>query len=114
VNVTTCPINPPGHDWQNGLTCRWCDATRTAAEAILSGLASRRGGDEDSARALLDTHRTENLTEGIDALSKWLPSVSTNLLPGLRWAIGVLTSVRDNLPVSNPTEADATAGGEGE
>ncbi|MBZ6290327.1 hypothetical protein KVH30_01915 [Streptomyces olivaceus] len=51
--AATCPTNPPGHDWQNGLTCRWCQATRTPAEAILSGLASRRGGDETSAEKLV-------------------------------------------------------------
>lgn len=53
MNAAACPVNPPGHDWQNGLSCRWCAATRTAEEAIVSGLASRRGGDEESARRLL-------------------------------------------------------------
>jgi hypothetical protein len=60
--------------------------------------------DVAHAEQLVDAHRTETLTEGIDALSKWLPSLNPKLLPGLRWAIGVLTSVRDNLPASNPTE----------
>lgn len=57
MSDAVCPVNRLHHDWQNGLTCRWCSATRTPAEAIVSGLASRRGGDEDSARALLDAHR---------------------------------------------------------
>lgn len=63
-----CPINPPGHDWANGLVCRWCDATRTVGEAIVEGLASRRGGDERSARVLLDAHRAEVLAE----VTAWL------------------------------------------
>lgn len=63
MTATICPINPPGHDWQNGLDCRWCDATRTPEEAILSGLASRRGGDSASARALLDAYTTTLLAE---------------------------------------------------
>jgi hypothetical protein len=55
--------NNPWHDW-DGLTCRWCDATRTPAEAIVSGLASRRGGTEDAAKALLDAHHAEQRREG--------------------------------------------------
>ncbi|MEU9333194.1 hypothetical protein AB0D49_08510 [Streptomyces sp. NPDC048290] len=58
---TVCLINPPGHDWANALACRWCASTRSAGEAIVSGLSSRRGGDENSARALLDAHRAEVL-----------------------------------------------------
>lgn len=57
--AATCPTNPPGHDWGNGLACRWCQATRTPAEAILSGLASRRGGDETSAQKLVDALTAE-------------------------------------------------------
>jgi hypothetical protein len=64
VNAAICPLNPPGHDWRNGLVCYWCRATRTPAEAIVSGLASRRGGDEDSARRLLDAYRAESFAEG--------------------------------------------------
>jgi hypothetical protein len=56
--------NSPWHEWGNGLTCRWCDATRTAGEAIVSLLASRRGGTEDAAKALLDAHRAEGRREG--------------------------------------------------
>ena len=59
ASAATCPTNPPGHDWQNGLTCRWCQAARTAAEAIVSGLASRRGGDETSAQKLVDALSAE-------------------------------------------------------
>lgn len=57
MTYTDCPNHPPGHVWDNGLSCRWCDATRTPEEAILSGLASRRGGTRDSARTLLDAYR---------------------------------------------------------
>lgn len=59
MSTSICPNHPPGHVWDNGLACRWCDATRTPGEAIVSGLASRRGGDRDSARALLDAYRAE-------------------------------------------------------
>lgn len=64
MTAETCPVNPPGHDWDNGLTCRWCEATRTAAEAIVSGLASRRGGDEESALRLLAAFRAEDRPAG--------------------------------------------------
>lgn len=66
MTATVCPINPPGHDWQNGLSCHWCDATRTPGEAIVSGLASRRGGTLDGARELLDAYRAEILTGAAD------------------------------------------------
>ncbi|MDX2841450.1 hypothetical protein PV377_21160 [Streptomyces ipomoeae] len=68
MNTTVCPNNPPGHDWDNGLTCRWCDATRTPGEAIVSGLASRRGGTKEAAKALLDAHRAEVLREALEAV----------------------------------------------
>lgn len=57
-----------GHDWNNSLVCRLCPATRTPEEAILAGLASRRGGDEASARTLLDAYRIGVLTE----VTAWL------------------------------------------
>ena len=60
-----CPF---GHDWDNSLVCRLCPATRTPEEAILSGLASRRGGSETSARTLLDAYRIGVLTE----VTAWL------------------------------------------
>ncbi len=63
MSATVCPINPPGHDWQNGLTCNWCRTTRTVTEAILSQLSSRRGGTPADARKLLDAYRAEVLTE---------------------------------------------------
>ncbi|WP_405960751.1 hypothetical protein OG235_27690 [Streptomyces sp. NBC_00024] len=63
MNATVCPINPPGHDWQAGLACRWCDATRTPSEAVLSGLASVRGWSREAARAVRDAHRAEVLAE---------------------------------------------------
>jgi hypothetical protein len=63
-----CPINPPGHDWQNSLTCRWCDATRTPGQAIVSGLASRRGGTEGSAQALLDADRANLLHQAAESV----------------------------------------------
>jgi hypothetical protein len=68
MSYTDCPNHPPGHVWDNGLTCRWCDATRTPEEAILSGLASRRGGTADSARILLDAYRAGVLAE----VTAWL------------------------------------------
>ncbi|MFF7837619.1 hypothetical protein ACFZC6_02100 [Streptomyces ossamyceticus] len=57
-----CPVNPIGHEW-DGLGCRWCPATRTAGEAIVSGLAGRRGGTLDGARKLLDSYRAEVTVE---------------------------------------------------
>ena len=60
-----CPVNPIGHEW-DGLGCSWCPATRTPAEAIVSGLASRRGGDRGNARTLLDAYRAEALREAAD------------------------------------------------
>jgi hypothetical protein len=57
--TTVCPVNPPGHDWQNGLACRWCDATRTPEEAILSQLAALRG----FTRALRPAARYGDLAE---------------------------------------------------
>jgi hypothetical protein len=61
MNATVCSINPPGHDWENGLVCRWCQETRTPEDAVLSQLASRRGGNPAAARALLDAYRAEVL-----------------------------------------------------
>lgn len=73
MSAIDCPNNPTGHDWNNSLVCGWCGATRTPAEAIVSGLASRRGGDETNARALLDAHRAEvtvkALNDAANALS---------------------------------------------
>ena len=62
-----CTDNP-WHEW-DGLACRWCDATRTPAEAIVSQLASRRGGSEAAAKALVDAHRAQVLA-GADLLPK--------------------------------------------
>lgn len=72
MNVTVCPINPPGHDWQNGLSCLWCKATRTPHDAIVSGLASRRGGTEDAAHALLAAYRAETVAERDAEIVRWL------------------------------------------
>jgi len=72
MTATVCSINPPGHDWQNGLTCRWCRDTRTVTEAILSQLSSRRGGDPASARQLLDAYRAEVLAEAKVETVAWL------------------------------------------
>jgi hypothetical protein len=55
--------NNPWHDFAGGLACRWCDATRTPGEAIVSGLANRRGGRKDAAKVLLDAHRAEVTVE---------------------------------------------------
>lgn len=63
MTAAVCSVNPPGHDWQNGLSCRWCQETRTPEEAILSQLASRRGGNEAAARMLLDAYRITVLTK---------------------------------------------------
>ncbi|MEV7140709.1 hypothetical protein [Streptomyces tauricus] len=63
MSAIDCPVNPLGHDWNNGLACRYCPATRTPGEAIVSGLASRRGGTEEAARALLASVREEVLAE---------------------------------------------------
>lgn len=72
MSATVCPINPPGHDWQNGLTCRWCRTTRTVTEAILSQLSSRRGGNPASAQKLLDAYRGEVLTQAKVETVAWL------------------------------------------
>jgi hypothetical protein len=77
--------NNPWHDW-DGLTCRWCDATRTPAEAIVSGLASRRGGTEDAAKALLDAHRSEVLAEA-------------DLLPKANVVAWLVKKAREDTPV---------------
>lgn len=68
MNATVCPINPPGHDWEAGLSCRWCDATRTPGEAVLSGLASVRGWSREAARAVRDAHRAEVLAKAVGRL----------------------------------------------
>lgn len=68
--MNACSVNPTGHEW-DGLACRWCDVTRTAGEAIVSGLASRRGGDEVTAHVLLDAHRAEALTEVADLFESY-------------------------------------------
>lgn len=65
MNATVCPINPPGHDWEAGLACRWCDATRTPSEAVLSGLASVRGWSREAARTVRDAYRTEVLAKAV-------------------------------------------------
>lgn len=70
MNATVCPINPPGHDWEAGLSCRWCDATRTPGEAVLSGLASVRGWSREAARAVRDAHRAEVLNEAADLFER--------------------------------------------
>ncbi|HEX5566711.1 MAG TPA: hypothetical protein VFY14_07245 [Streptomyces sp.] len=62
----TCPKNPFGHDWNGGTTCRSCDATRTASEALASLLAGREGWDETRAAALVDQHRAQVLHEAKD------------------------------------------------
>jgi len=68
MTITVCPINPPGHDWQAGLTCRWCQATRTPGEAVLSGLASARGWSRDSARTARDAYRAGVVLEALAAV----------------------------------------------
>lgn len=72
MNATVCPINPPGHGWEAGLSCRWCDATRTPSEAVLSGLASVRGWSREAARAVRDAHRAEILAEAKTEVVAWL------------------------------------------
>lgn len=68
MTATVCPINPPGHVWEAGLSCRWCDATRTPGEAVLSGLASVRGWSREAARAVRDAHRAEVLAKAVGRL----------------------------------------------
>lgn len=72
MNAIVCPLNPPGHDWQAGLSCRWCDATRTPSEAVLSGLASVRGWSREAARAVRDAYRAEVLAEAKTEVVAWL------------------------------------------
>ncbi|MBC2903203.1 hypothetical protein [Streptomyces cupreus] len=71
MSASVCPNHPPGHVWDNGLNCRWCDATRTPAEAIVSGLASRRGGNEEAARTLLGAYRAEVLASEGAVVEGW-------------------------------------------
>lgn len=63
MNGTVCPNHPPGHVWDNGLACCWCDAIRTPEEAIVSGLSSRRGGNATAARTLLEAYRVAVLSK---------------------------------------------------
>jgi hypothetical protein len=72
VSAAVCPVNPPGHDWEAGLSCRWCDASRTPSEAVLSGLASVRGWSRDAARAVRDAYRAELLAEAKTEVVAWL------------------------------------------
>lgn len=58
-----CPNMPFGHDWNGGLSCRGCDATRTAADAITSLLAGSEGWDQSRASALVEQHRLQVLRE---------------------------------------------------
>lgn len=61
----TCPNQPFAHDWQGGLTCRLCDATRTASDAIVSLLAGQQGWDTERATALVEKHRAQILAERV-------------------------------------------------
>lgn len=91
MSAAVCPINPPGHNWEGGLRCRWCDATRTPEEAILSGLASVRSWSGVGAREALDAYRANVLAEA-DLLPKadvvaWLVKKAREATP-----VGVLAS----------------------
>ncbi|MBX9392215.1 hypothetical protein K4749_01040 [Streptomyces sp. TRM72054] len=59
------------------------------------------------AEELADAYRAENLTEAIDTLTKWAANTSERLVPGLNFAIGVLTSVRDDRDTEPNTEGGA-------
>ena len=95
MSSAVCRVNRLHHDWDNGLACRWCGETRTAAEAIVSGLASRRGGDEKSARLLLATFRAQVLTEAAalieDAACDADFTEDPPFVSGLRAAVELLT-----------------------
>lgn len=58
-----CPNNPFSHDWNGGLSCRGCNAERTAAEAITSLLAGWEGWDERRAADLVEQHRLQALSD---------------------------------------------------
>ncbi|MFF7553625.1 hypothetical protein ACFZA9_12145 [Streptomyces olivaceus] len=92
MSATVCSVNPPGHYWQNGLVCRWCEATRTPAEAIVSGLASRRGGDETSAQNLVDAYRAQILAEAKVETVDWLVKKASEKT---LWDVGILASKVD-------------------
>ncbi len=62
----TCPNNPFHHDWNGGLACRSCSATRTATDAITSLLAGYEGWDTKRAATLVDQHRAEVLGQHAD------------------------------------------------
>lgn len=91
MSATVCPINPPGHDWQNGLTCRWCHATRTVTQAILSQLSSRRGGNPADAQRLLNAYRAQVLAEATAAGEAYPGELA--MLHGL---IATLTAVAEH------------------
>ena len=109
-----CPTNPTVHDWNNGITCRSCTETRTAGEAIVSSLATRQGGDEESARHLLDTHRTDVTVETLRNAAQSLTHIHKNCGRGRDMCnacqvradmLDVLTSLADVLDdKSNPTQ----------
>lgn len=111
MSATICPMNPPGHDWRNGLVCR-CGATRTAGEAIVSGLASRRGGSEESARALLDAFTAGLLHDAAEVaaeIHKKCDRTVCSRCEVRRDILDVLTSVADAIG-----HTDATKAGEGQ
>lgn len=120
MSTMTCPTNPPGHNWQAGLTCRWCHATRTPGEAVLSGLASVRGWTPEAARTVRDAYRAEVLAAHGEAYDGQLVML-TGLVATLQAVVehGDLAEVRKLLAEhdrgdaearekSSPTGADAT------
>ncbi|MFF5589684.1 hypothetical protein [Streptomyces hygroscopicus] len=68
----TCPQHPFGHQWDAGLRCSLCGTGRSAAEAVVSGLASARGWGEAAAERVAAAHRAEVLAEAKREVVGWL------------------------------------------
>ena len=101
-----CPNMPFGHDWNGGLSCRGCDATRTAADAITSLLAGPEGWDQSRAAALVSQHRLQVISEN----SPQPPSVSTStpsrtVIPRKRVVIGIDQTCTLTRPAPPPARA---------
>ena len=65
---------------------------------------SRTVWNPDDVHDALDALRIQDLNEGINALNEWAANISDQYEPGLNFAIGVLTAVRDHRTPTARTE----------
>jgi len=74
MNATTrCPNSPLGHDWtKDRLSCGWCDARRSASDALRSVASSQRGVSQGDAEELCSAIRAEVLREAADRMAELL------------------------------------------